>query len=408
MTHPEIVLAPGREKSLLRRHPWVFSGAIAFVSNGVRTGEVCRVLSADGKFLAWASFSPKSQIAARAWSFDETESIDAAFFRERIAAGAALREKLGLAGADSGCRLIFSESDGLPGVVADRYGKFVALQILSAGAEFFRTEIVDALMRLPGIEGVYERSDVSIRRYENLPSRSGVAAGATPPDEIVIRENGMLFSVDPVHGQKTGFYFDLRDVRRKVKELAAGKRVLNVFCYTGGFAVAALAGGAESLLNVDSSRPALQRARRNLELNAFQDKPCELRAADAFGELDRLRDAGEKFDLVILDPPKLVDSKSHLLRGCRAYSMLARRGFELLSDGGILLNLSCSGLMTAELFQKITADAALEAGCAASIVGAVRQSADHPVALAVPETFYLKGLISVKRGSNTAMPDRLR
>ncbi len=397
MTFPEITLAQGREKSLLRRHPWVFSGAVGKISGEPASGEVCRVVDARGNFLAWASYSAASQITARVWSFDEAEKIDAAFFQARIRQGWQLREKLGVGDLATGCRLIYSESDQLPGVIADRYGEFIALQLLSAGAEFFRNEIIDGLMALPGIRGVYERSDVSVRKREALPERSGIARGEMPPDEIVIDENGLRFAVDPVHGQKTGFYFDLREVRQKVRSLAAGKKVLNDFCYTGGFAVAALAGGAQSVLNIDTSRPALAQAKRNLELNQLPAQKCEFRAADGFEALNALRDANEKFDFVILDPPKLVDSKSHLERGCRAYSHLAKRGFELLRSGGMLLNLSCSGLMTMELFQKITADAANQAHCDAAIIDTVRQNADHPVILSTPETFYLKGLLSVKR-----------
>lgn len=397
MNFPQITLLPGREKSLLRCHPWVFSGAVGGISGDPASGEVCRVADAKGNFLAWASYSAASQITARVWSFQENSVIDAKFFQQRVNAAKALRDRLGVGDLSTGCRLIYSESDQLPGVIADRYGEYIALQLLSSGAEFFRNEIIDALMKLPGIKGVYERSDVSVRKREALPERSGIARGEMPPDEIVIRENQLSFAVDPVHGQKTGFYFDLREVRQKVRQLAAGKKVLNDFCYTGGFAVAALAGGAQSVLNIDSSRPALAQAVRNLKLNALPQENCEFRAADGFEELNHLRDAHEKFDFVILDPPKLIDAKSHLERGCRAYSHLAKRGFELLNPGGILLNLSCSGLMTPELFQKITFDAAREARCDAVIIDSVRQSADHPVILSTPETFYLKGLISVKR-----------
>ena len=397
MSFPEICLARGREKSLLRRHPWIFSGAIKKVTSDPAPGEVCAVKDADGIFLAWASWSPGSQISGRVWSFDQNEIINPDFFRRRIAAAAELRDVAKLNFPDGGCRLIFSESDNLPGVIADRYAGFIAVQILSAGAEFFRREIVDALMALPGVRGVYERSDASVRKHEKLPLRTGIAAGENPPENIIINENGMLFAVDPVKGQKTGFYFDLRDARKKVCKLAGGRKVLNLFCYTGGFAVAALRGNAASVMNVDSSRPALMQAQKNIELNNLDASKCTFCAADGFRTLDELAASGEKFDLVILDPPKLVDSQKHLTKGCRAYSHLAKRGFELLADGGILMNFSCSGLMTSELFQKITADAAVQSGCDCAIIDTVRQSADHPVSLAVPETFYLKGLVSLKR-----------
>ena len=394
---PVIRLLPGREKSLLRKHPWIFSGAVDRVSDGIAPRSVCVVESAGGEKLALASYSPRSQIRGRVWSFNCDESIDRDFFRRRIAQAAKLRQMLGLDAPDGGCRLIFSESDLLPGVVADRYADFIALQILSAGAEFFREEIISCLAELPGIKGVYERSDVSIRKHENLAPRSGISAGAPPPENIIITENSMRFAVDPVHGQKTGFYFDLRDARTLVRNLPKRRRVLNVFSYTGGFAVSALLSRAEEVINIDSSKPALAQAQKNIQLNYPDDKNCSFIAGDGFEKLDELVSAREKFDLVILDPPKLIDSKNHLENGCRAYSLLARRGFELLNPGGMLLNLSCSGLMTEELFQKITSSAANQCGADAVIAAAVRQSPDHPVSLAVPETFYLNGLLSIRR-----------
>ncbi len=397
MSLPQIKLLPGREKSLLRRHPWVFSGAIAGISGSPRAGETCLVVDSRGTPLAVAAYSPASQITARIWSSDPDEPYDGKFSRRRIPAPAQLRETLGFADIPGGARLIYSESDGLPGVIADRYGNFVALQILSAGAEFFRQEIAECILELPGIAGVYERSDVSVRKHEKLPERCGLAAGEALPPELIIQEGTRRFAVDPIHGQKTGFYFDLRDARDLVTKLSAGRRVLNGFCYTGGFAVAALQGGATAVVNIDSSRPALAQARKNLELNNLDLSRAEWIAADGFEELNRQVKAGEKFDLVILDPPKLIDAKSHVISGCRAYSHLARRGFELLNPGGLLLNLSCSGLMTPELLQKITADAACQCGVEAQLVGEVRQSADHPVLLSVPETFYLKGLLSIRR-----------
>lgn len=397
MILPQIKLQPGREKSLLRRHPWIFSGAVAAISGNPASGETCLVTDSRGTPLAVAAYSPASQIVGRVWSFNPDEKIDREFFRRKIQSAAKLRQTLGLADIQGGARLIYSESDGLPGVIADRYGRYIALQILSAGAERFRQEIAESLLELPGIAGVYERSDVSVRRHEKLPERCGLLAGEAIPDTLTIVENSRIFAVDPVHGQKTGFYFDLRDARNLVAHLSSGRRVLNMFCYTGGFAVAALQGGATEVINVDSSRPALSQARKNLELNNLNLDATQLIAADGFEFLNELTKHGEKFDLVILDPPKLIDSKNHVTSGCRAYSHLARRGLELLNPTGLLLNLSCSGLMTPDLLQKITADAACQCGVEAALIGEVRQSADHPVLLSVPETFYLKGLLSIRR-----------
>ncbi|MCI5780077.1 MAG: class I SAM-dependent methyltransferase [Lentisphaeria bacterium] len=393
MNYPRCQLLPGREKSLLRRHPWVFSGALAEPDAAFAPGETVLLCAADGTPLASAAWSPESQLRARVWSFDPEEVIDADFFRARIARATAWRRMLGLLDPAGGCRLIYSESDGLPGLIVDRYGEFAAAQFTGAGAERFRDTIAGLLLELPFLRGVYERSDVPVRGKEGLAERRGMLAGENIPAEVEIVEEGLTFAVDLRHGQKTGFYFDLRSARSVVRRRAAGRRVLNVFAYTGGFAVAALAGGAVSVLNVDSSAPALARAEKNLRRNGFASG-WENCCGDAFRILRELDGAGEKFDLVILDPPKLIPGKAALLRGCRGYQDLARLGFRLLDPGGMLANFSCSGLMTAELFQKITADAALEAGRDAAVIARMEQAPDHPTALAVPETFYLKGLLS--------------
>ncbi len=300
---------------------------------------------------------------------------------------------------DGGCRLIYSESDGLPGVIVDRYGSVLVLQLLSAGAEYWRETLAEVLMQECKPSGIYERSDASIRRKEGLEPREGWLRGGGE-GRITIFEGDMRFQVDFRKGQKTGFYFDLREARDRVRQYASGRKMLNAFCYTGAFAVAALKGGAKSVLNLDSSVPALEQGAENLSLNGLEQTASEFRRCDVFEELRRLDAQGERFDLIVLDPPKLIDSKNALMRGCRAYQDLARLGFKLLNPGGILFNFSCSGLMDAELFQKITAAAAVEAGADAVIIGRVDQSGDHPVAEAVPETRYLKGLISALPASS--------
>ena len=390
----KIVLNRGREKSLLRRHPWIFSGAVERIEGAPAAGETVMVTAHDGSFLAWAGYSPASQITGKVWSFEENERIDQNFFNKRVAAAAALRSKLGLDAPEGGCRLIFSEADQLPGVIVDRFGSFLILQLLTAGAEYNREFIVNALWEICRPRGIHERSDVSIRRKEQLPGRTGVVKGAELPEELIVREEDMTFAVDGRKGQKTGFYFDLRSARKSLRPFCSDAEVLNCFSYTGAFAAAALKSGAAHVLNMDSSAPALKQLERNMELNGFSPQKWENRCGDVFTLLRELDKEKRKFDVVILDPPKLVDSQRALISGARAYQDLARYGFKLLKPGGVLFNFSCSGLMTAELFQKITASAALEAGVDARIIGHLEQSPDHPTLLSVPETFYLKGLIS--------------
>ena len=392
----KIVLKKGREKSLLRRHPWIFSGAVERIEGAPVSGETVTVTAADGTFLGYAAYSHASQITGRVWSFDCNDTIDAEFFKRRISAAAALREKLGLMNADGGCRLIFSEADQLPGVIVDRFGKFLILQLLSAGAEFNREHIVNALWEVCAPAGIHERSDVSVRRKENLPGRSGLLKGEELPDELIVSEEDMLFAVDGRKGQKTGFYFDLRSARKMLRRFSAGADILNCFSYTGAFAVTALKSEARHILNIDSSAPALKQLERNMEINDFESSQYENRCGDVFTHLRELVKEKRQFDVVILDPPKLIDSQRALMSGARAYQDLARHGFKLLKPGGVLFNFSCSGLMTADLFQKITASAALEANCDARIIAHLEQSPDHPTLLSVPETFYLKGLVSCK------------
>jgi 23S rRNA (cytosine1962-C5)-methyltransferase len=391
----KVHLLPGREKALLRRHPWIFEGAVRekHLPDTV-PGETVLVCDSKDEPLAVGAWSPASQLRIRIWSFDPAEKIGREFFLRRISEAAEFRRNLGLLAPDGGCRLIYSESDGLPGVIVDHYAGFAAVQFTSAGAELHRQEITEALLAQPFIEGAFERSDASVRQKEALAVRNGFLGGKPLPEKITIIENGLKFQADLRHGQKTGFYFDLRDARSCIRSLADGKRVLNMFSYTGGFACAALAGGASEVINADSSAPALEQCRKNLELNDFAGKTQEI-CGDAFEILRQFAEKQEKFDMVILDPPKLIPNKGAMLRGCRAYQDLARLGFKLLSRGGILCNFSCSGAMGCDLFQKITSDAALAAGVNARIIRRTEQAADHPTLLSVPETFYLNGLISV-------------
>jgi len=392
---PSLLLAPGRERSVERRHPWVFAGAVGRVEGAPEPGDTVAVRRRDGRFLAWAAYSPASQIVARVWTWDEDELVDEAFFAARVARAAAARADL--VERTDAVRVVFAESDGLPGVVADRYDSHVVVQLSSAGADRWRSAIGAALADLPGVTGVFERSDVDIRAREGLAARTGPLVGEVPPATVTIAERppaegaGWSFVGDVVGGHKTGFYLDQRENRRLVSELAADRRTLDLFCYTGGFSVAAGAGGAGPITAVDSSGPALTLAATNLGRNGISG--VELVEADVFTYLRELRDRGASFDLIVADPPKLARSTSQLKRATRAYKDLNLLALKLLAPGGLLVTCSCSGLVTEDLFQKVLFGAALDARRDAQIVDRLTQATDHPVLLSFPEAAYLKGLV---------------
>lgn len=391
---PSLILKPKREKSILNRHPWIFSGAIARVEGACESGETVDILSADGRWLARAAYSPRSQIRARVWTFGRKETIDEAFFEKQLHRATTLRQSI-LAGLDTNaCRLVSGESDGLPGLIVDRYDNWVVCQFLTAGTEQWKTTIVDCLGRLiTGCAGIYERSDVDVRKKEGLSMATGCLWGEDPPDQVDITENGCRYRVDVRGGHKTGFYLDQRDNRSWVAAYATGASVLNCFAYTGGFAVSALKAGAASVINIDSSAAMLELARVNLSLNELDGMPVEYDNGDVFSRLRSYHAAGRHFDLIVLDPPKFVKSKGDLMRASRGYKDINRLAFELLRPGGTLFTFSCSGLMGRDLFQKIVADAALDAGRTALILRWLNQAPDHPTALNFPEGSYLKGLV---------------
>ena len=387
-----LILQPGKERSLMRRHPWIFAGSVARLEGRARPGDTVEVISAEGKCFGRAAWSPESQIRARMWSFDADAVIDHAFFKRAVAACVARRKAHPLLSGEEGLRLIHGESDGLPGVIADRYGEVVVLQLTSAGADKWREAIVAGLVQAAGCTAVYERSDSDVRGLEGLGPVTGCVHGALP-DSLSIVENGVRLGVDVVGGHKTGFYLDQRDNRLLTGRLAAARRVLNCFCYTGGFSLQALAGGAASVLSIDSSGPALEAGRANLAMNPQLDAArADWRQADVFEALRELKAAGERFDLIVLDPPKFAPSAAHADRAARAYKDINLFGFRLLAPGGILMTYSCSGGIGHELFQKIVAGAAVDAGVDARILHRLSAGPDHPVGLAVPEGEYLKGL----------------
>jgi 23S rRNA (cytosine1962-C5)-methyltransferase len=389
---PGIVLKAGREKSLLRRHPWIFSGAIERVDGVSVSGDTLPVRDASGNFLAWAAYNPDSNIAARVWSWHEEEHIDAEFFHKRITTALAARDGLGLSRDSNGMRLVHAESDSLPGMIIDRYGDVLVMQIGSAGAERWRDTCAGILKEMLNPVCIYERSDSDSRALEGLEPRNGVLRG-TLPDAVEVVENGLRFKVDVVAGQKTGFYLDQRDNRALTETLAADRDVLNCFCYTGGFSLYALRGGAKSVLSIDASGNALRIAEENLDRNGLDDSRAEWTAADVFQALRTLRDQGRKFDLIILDPPKFAPTAAFAEKAARGYKDINLLGFKLLKPGGLLCTYSCSGGISADLFQKIIAGSALDAGVDAQIVHYLHASADHPVLLSFPEGAYLKGLV---------------
>jgi len=391
-----LLLAPGREKSLKRRHPWIFSGAVKRVLGDPQAGDTVDVRAEGGPLLARAAYSPTSQIRARVWSFDEREEVDAAFLRTRMARALALREMLPAARNSNALRLVHGESDGLPGLIVDRYADVLVAQFLSAGAERWREVLLDALVELSGFETVYERSDAEVRALEGLPARTGFARGNRAARRCPIVEYGLNFRVDVEQGQKTGFFLDQRENRQRIRQLAAGRSVLDAFCYTGGFSISALAGGAREVLSLDSSATALAVARDNLAANSLDAARISFEEADVFAHLRTLRDRARRYDLIILDPPKFAPTAAQAKNAARAYKDINLLAFKLLNPGGLLATFSCSGGVSAELFQSIVAGAALDASADARIIERFGPAPDHPVALAFPEGDYLKGLLLVR------------
>jgi 23S rRNA (cytosine1962-C5)-methyltransferase len=385
-------LKAGREKSLLRRHPWVFAGAVDSIQGAPVDGDTVQVVSSRGEFLAWAAHSLGSQIKLRIWSWQQGEVIDVAFFRRQLANAIAARTSLVPPERSDALRLVHGESDGLPGLVVDRYAGTLVAQFLSSGAERWKDTLADLLLELTGAVRLYERSDAEVRRLEGLAECSGPLRG-DPPPRLPILENGLQFWVDVVRGHKTGYYLDQRDNRLRLMQHAAGRQVLDCFAYTGAFTVHALAGGAESVLAVDSSAEALALAQDNLALNGLPAEQVEWLEGDVFQVLRRLRDRGRTFDLIVLDPPKFAPTAAHAEQAARGYKDINLLAFKLLRPGGLLFTFSCSGGVSADLFQKIVAGAALDAGVVAQVVEYLHQAPDHPVALNFPEGAYLKGLV---------------
>ena len=390
-----IRLKEGKERSLLRRHPWIFDGAIA--RGGGDAGETVCVESDAGAFLGWAAFSPSSKIRARVWSFDEAQRIDASFFIARIAQAIKARGRFDI--KSDGLRLVHGESDGLPGLVVDRYVDTLVAQFSSCGAERWKSEITSALLAQTGLARLYERSDASVRSLEGLPEATGWLSGSGDT-AVTISEHDWKLRLDVAEGHKTGFYLDQRDSRRKFADYARRlqfQRVLNCYCYTGGFTVAALSGGAAHVTSIDSSGPAIELAKANVALNGFDAGRTEMLDADVNASLRSYIRDGRTFDAIVLDPPKFAPTAAHAERAARAYKDINRLALMLLEPGGVLFTYSCSGGVSADLFHKIVASAGSDAGVDAFISERMGGAPDHPMTVAFPEGEYLKGLILVKR-----------
>jgi 23S rRNA (cytosine1962-C5)-methyltransferase len=389
-------LKPGREKSLLRLHPWVFASAFQTPDVSIASGSTVSLVDANGQFLARASYSPHSQIRARVWTFND-EEVDKEFFRRRIKAALNSRHRLQLEGQGDAQRLIHGESDGIPGLIVDRYADVLVLQSLTAGTEFWKQTFADLLVEETGVQIIYERSDADVRELEGLHPITESLRGELHTSRFTIQEHGLKFIVDVQHGHKTGFYLDQRENRRRVGELSKDRDVLNCFCYTGGFSIHALANGAKSVLSVDSSADALTLLEENLRLNNLPAERHTSMEGDVFQLLRRFRDEARSFDVIVLDPPKFAPTSAHAEKAARAYKDINLLAFKLLRAGGILVTFSCSGGVDATLFQKIVASAALDAGVDAVIIEHLSQGVDHPVSLHFPEGAYLKGLVCVKK-----------
>jgi 23S rRNA (cytosine1962-C5)-methyltransferase len=392
-----IRLKPGKERSALRRHPWIFDSAIA--KGKADPGETVRVESDTGAFLGWAAFSPTSKIRARIWSFDEAQRIDADFFAAHIARAIAARSRFDI--RSNGMRLIHGEADGLPGLIVDRYDDTLVAQFLSSGTERWKDAIADALLHATGLHKLFERSDSGVRGLEGLQPVTGWLRGEGPTT-LTLREHDWQLSLDIAEGHKTGFYLDQRDSRQKFAEYTRRlqfQRVLNCYCYTGGFTVAALAGGAAHVTSIDSSGPAIERAKANVALNGFDAARTTMMDADVNGSLREFIKQGRTFDAIVLDPPKFAPSAAHADRAARAYKDINRLAFKLLEPGGVLFTYSCSGGIGAELFHKIIASAGTDAGVDGYISERMQGAPDHPMTLTFPEGEYLKGLVVIKAAS---------
>ena len=389
----DVILKKGKEKAVLHRHPWVFSGAIERVKGKPENGEIVRLTDIKGDFMAYGFYNDQSRVSLRLLEWDEQDEVDEQWFRIKVAEAVASRNNLLANGTTDTCRLIFSESDYLPGLIVDKYADYLAVQVLTSGMEKVLPVIMDELQHLLQPEGIFDKSDASSRMHEGLGTQNIVLAGKHPPESVEVKENSITYHINIAEGQKSGFYCDQRDNRKIVASYAKGEKVLDCFCYTGGFTLNALKQGAKSVTCVDSSVLAIDTLKANLILNNFDSDNVKTVASDVNKQLRKFKEDGELFDIVILDPPKYAPSRSALDKASRAYKDLNRLGMSLLKNGGLLATFSCSGAMNMETFKQVLAWAALDAGKQVQFIHQFCQPEDHPVRASFPEGEYLKGLL---------------
>lgn len=394
---PKIILKEGREKSILRRHPWIFSGSVDRIFGDPISGETVDVVSSKGGFLAKAAFNPTSKISGRIWTWDENVQVDPLLFDTRVQKAISTRRRLSHLLHSDAMRLVHGESDGLPGLILDQYGDTLVVQFLTAGVEYWKVELIDIILKNTQANVLYERSDVDVRQLEGLTSTRGLLYGPVSKDNVLITENDIHFNVDIINGHKTGFYLDQRDNRLSARKISQGLKVLDCFSYTGGFAINAMLGGASSVTLVDSSSWALESARENFSRNQLSTDNVNIVEQDVFKYMRTLRDSGVTYDMIILDPPKFAPTIAQVEQAARGYKDINLLALKILKPGGYLMTFSCSGGVSVELFQKIIAGAALDAGVDAVIIKHMHQAIDHPIATNFPEGAYLKGFIIQKQ-----------
>ena len=388
-----VKLKKGKEKAVRQLHPWVFSGAIDQIKGKPENGDIIRITDSNNDFLAYGFFNSKSRVAVRLLEWNLETEINESWWRRKIKIAVKHRDELNTEDTNT-YRLIFSEADFLPGLIVDRYADFLSVQILTSGIENIKHIILDELQQLLSPKGIFDRSDASARAHEGMEASSGgILLGTEPPEFVGVKENGIFYQVNIAEGQKSGFYCDQRDNRKWVADHVKDKKVLDCFSYSGGFSLNAMAKGAKEVISVDSSALALDTLKRNMGINHFNSIPHRLIQSDVNKQLRAFREVNEKFDVIILDPPKYAPSRSALTKASRAYKDLNRMAMLLLDEGGLLATYSCSGAVDISMFKQIIAWAALDAGKEVQFIQQFSQPADHPVRSSFPEGEYLKGLL---------------